>query len=418
MSKPLYQSITNEILEYHANPVYNNISVEKTLRNNSWVQISNEYYYVGNTTMNNNKTSIGTQLRDKKNQFEIAGNFNLKSQGKFSVADGSFKIGKINSALTYGISHYTIPKAQRAFLYTSTMPFIVSPFIVSQTYAHITKKDFSPSNNHWLNTSRSIRFSYIKNNSQLQNFPYITLGASGIDRRFRHLSANFTFSPVKMDKILDFTDIQLNTEGIYFPIGGDVYFTSDQRKRFRWSSNIGSKWAIGSDQTNVNAAFNSYWVPSKLFSFSLRNSLDLNNNQTKAFPSVANRLLENYDNLNIENSLNVAFTPMPKFSITTYFLNQYISAFNRQLFELKNDGSIVKTDDIFEYNPKNKHVATIGGRIEYLFTTNSMLYLSINGALTNEIARPFFAPPTTAEIPNTIHNSNINLSFIWNIGKY
>ena len=186
------------------NPIYNNITIEKCFRNNSWIQISNGLNYIDQSLWSN-RSALSTQLRDKSNQYEVAGTLNVQAQGSYSVASGFIALGKVNGKITYGAS-YTAPKKTMNGLLI--LPPAVTPLPGSQMErfsAYLTQRNFSPAQKKWLNTTRSVQFIFENNKNNLeQDLPEFNLSWAGLNKKFQNIGFNFIFTPFRKTTFFGF----------------------------------------------------------------------------------------------------------------------------------------------------------------------------------------------------------------------
>jgi Carbohydrate family 9 binding domain-like len=405
-----------EIVRLPYNPIYNNISIEKCFRNNSWIQISNGINFI-DPSLWGNRAALSTQLRDKSNQFEVAGTLNVQSQGNYSVASGFIALGKVNGKITYGAS-YTAPKKTMYGLLI--LPPAVTPLPGSQMErfsAHLTQRNFSPSQKKWLNTTRSVQFIFDTNiNNVEQDLPEFNLSWAGLDKKFQSVSWNFMFTPFRKTTFLDFEDIRLPQKQ-FFPIGFGGSFTTDARKKLVLPINFSNNWVLGSDRYNATLNFNPYWVLHRKWILTMEQFTRIETNQfisTTITGASTSRFAENRHIFSNNSKMSLRFIPSRRLYFDVGGQLLIYNQFNREIYELSSNGQINNTNYLITYNPRIDKTQSINASITWLVNAYSQLRIGMNNSAGDSFAG-FGSTGTLNELPMQTTSNSFNLSFVWNI---
>jgi hypothetical protein len=404
------------IAQLPQHPIYNNISVEKCFRNNSWVQVSNGVNFI-DSSLWSNLSALSTQLRDKSNQYEVAGTLNVQAQGNSSVADGFVALGKVNGKITYG-ARYTAPKKTRPGLLI--LPPAVTPILAPQIErfsAHLTQRNFSPSQKKWLNTTRSLRFILENNKNNLErDLPEFNLSWEGLNKKFQNIGINFMFSPFRKTTFLDFSDIRLPQKQ-FFPIGFGGSFTTDERKKLVLPITFRNNWIIGSDRYNASLDLQPYWVLHRKWILTMDQSTRLETNQfapSILAGTVTSRFAENNHFFSNVSMMSLRFIPTRRLYVELGGQFLIYSQFNRKIYELSSNGQINNTNYPFAYNPRIDKTQGINASLTWLINAYSQLRVGMNHSANERIA-DFTFISTRSELPILTTNNNYSVSFVWNI---
>lgn len=221
-------------IHYPIYPNYNHIVIEKTYRNNSWVQFSNANLYL-KTGLTTNRAGIGGQWRDISNRFEIKGQYRLNTQftsnnGAFSVADGYLSAGKINGKNTWGGS-WTSPQKTTTGILMPTGSFI-DLMNNHRLFAHFTQTNYAPHSTFWQNIRHSINLnSYFNVVRIVEKRMLITAQLTGLDKNFRSWTAAFGTAPVWDKEVIYFPGAELQRK-LLAPLVVSMGMSTDSRKKW------------------------------------------------------------------------------------------------------------------------------------------------------------------------------------------
>jgi hypothetical protein len=399
------------------NPIYNNITIEKCFRNNSWIQISNGINFI-DPSLWGNRAALSTQLRDKSNQFEVAGKVNVQSQGNLSVADGFISLGKVNGKITYGAQYIAPQKTLDGLL----IPFTFIPVFEEQQErfsAHLIKRNFNPTHNNWLNTKQSIQFIYTDITNPIdKNLTEFNLSWVGLNKKFQNIGFNFIFSPFRKTTFLDFGDIRLPKKQ-YLPIGFGGSFATDARKKLVLPINFSNNWVIGSDQYNAILNFRPYWVLHRNWILTMEHGTRIETNQfisTTIAGASTSRFAENRHIFSNNSKMSLRFIPSRRLYFELGGQFRMNSQFNRKIYELSSNGQINNINYPFAYNPSINKTQGINASLTWLINAYSQLRVGVDNSASDNFA---FVGSTVggSELPAKTTSNNYNISFVWNIYK-
>jgi hypothetical protein len=404
-----------ETVRLPQNPIYNNISIEKCFRNNSWIQISNGINFI-DPSLWGNRAALSTQLRDKSNQFEVAGKLNVQSQGNLSVADGFIRLGKVNGKITYG-AQYIAPQKTLDGLLT---PFTFTPVFEAQQErfsAHLSKRNFNPTHKNWLNTKQSIQFTYSDITNLLdKDLTEFNLSWVGLNKKFQNIGFNFMFSPFRKTTFLDFEDIRLPQKQ-FFPIGFGGSFTTDERKKLVLPITFRNNWIIGSDRYNASLDLKPYWVLHRKWILTMEQSTRLETNHlipTILANSNTTRFAENNHFFSNTSMVSLRFIPTRRLYAELGGQLLIYSQFNRKIYELSSSGQINNANYPFTYNPRVDKTQGINASLTWLINGYSQLQFGMNNSAGNGLAI-ITSNGAGSELPTQTTSNNYSISFVWNI---
>jgi hypothetical protein len=406
-----------ETVRLPQNPIYNNISIEKCFRNNSWIQISNGINFI-DPSLWGNRAALSTQLRDKSNQFEVAGKLNVQSQGNLSVADGFIRLGKVNGKITYG-AQYIAPQKTLDGLLT---PFTFTPVFEAQQErfsAHLSKRNFNPTHKNWLNTKQSIQFTYSDITNLLdKDLTEFNLSWVGLNKKFQNIGFNFMFSPFRKTTFLDFEDIRLPQKQ-FFPIGFGGSFTTDERKKLVLPITFRNNWIIGSDRYNASLDLQPYWVLHRKWIFKMEHATRLETNQfiptgISADSIGTSRFAENRNLFSSLSKVSLQFIPTRRLYVELGGQLLINSQFNRKIYELRSDGQINPFNYPIQHNPSINKSQGITAAVTWLINPYSQLIIRSDNS-ANYFYTTVGLTSVVTELPSQLINNNYSISFVWNI---
>ena len=380
-------------VEKHPNrPVYNHIAVEKSFRNNSWIQASSGNFIVGKG-LNTNNSAVGGQWRDAKNQLEARGNFVLYTQfvkvgSPYSRAEGQAHIGKVNGLYLWSVDYQSPRNGTFGFLnYPSG--FRPSYDFAHQLNASGTKQNFKPTLSFFKNTRQTISAALALGGS---NYPgdrqQVAWTFTGLDQSFRSLSATVSINPKTSYETLHFTTIQLRGKRS-LPFSLSLTGSTDTRKKNILHYGAGLYWRPLNWQISPAISCSPAWVLGKKWIINLSNTFYLPAKGNRIpFVTTEKYLFERSANWGSDNQLAINFNPNRKLS---YAFQLYISTdilYHRKAFEILPNGQKSPADEPLSNTSANN---SVGGNFEvnwYLspikhFRFRFMAYQAYNEHLTN-----------------------------------
>ncbi len=393
--------------------IYNSIAIEKSLRNNSWIQFANNYHHAA-ADITTNLAALSTQLRDKSNHYELKSTLKLQSQDRFSVADGRIALSRINSALNYGVSYQSPIKTGAGLLlplhiYTPRInPNILKGFL--------SRRSFAPRHPRWQNTTKTLHISRYWTKNELDLIPVeVEASFTGLDQKFRQASVALVLNPLGAYESLPLSDLTIFRK-IKSPIGLHAGLNSDQRKRYVGHIGIASDWA-GSNHFRHALELSAYLVPHPSFKIEVSSQIALLTNvdmNSSILPITRN--IEQSNTASSANRLAVHWFPYRKLSLELYMVRDYAKIFKREMYKLSNEGTIEPVDYLFEYATKRTQWNLMGGELQWNFTKISRLVLGVRQGDGNyfisSTAPPFGLGP---EYEGDRSNNKVYLGFVWNL---
>lgn len=402
--------------KYPHQPFANDISLEKALRNNSWVQVSNRFYHLGVNELNNNSSSVATQLRDKSNTFEVSGRLTVQTQNKFTVADGMASIRKVNGIFQYGLTHVTQRKTHPGLIH-NTGNLFAQAFYQPYTTGYLNWNNFSGTQKHWLNSTRYLQFG--DNSFGIfggESLYYLTVGQRGLNKRFQEINVSLSANPIGQKMALQFTDTRFISKQLVFPMATRLSITSDVRRRTTLQS-IVQLMNTPFDRGQARLELRGRWIAQKKLVLSTGQSFGYIHQQRKALITTvaSERLILQNKRLEYSVDATVQYTP---WRMLTFFLalnNQFFSLQQRQLLEYTN-GEFIS----YPYNFTNKHPNTnayyFSIATDFNFNSASLLRFSYQSNAFDYYINSFPAG-IIPEKKETYKWGEMNLSFIWNLNR-
>jgi hypothetical protein len=385
---------------YPHQPFVNSISVEKSLRNNSWVQVSNRFYGFGEKEINQNYTTVATQLRDKTNRFEINSQLNTKMQNNHTIADGRIGIQKVNGIFQYGLNHTTLKKIEPNFIGS------IFPELSASTTGHFHWNNFSGKQKYWLNSTRYLRFNanhfdFFKNRTVY----YCTIGHRGLNKRFQEIDMSLGIHPLGQREVLVFPDTKFESKQLYWPLTAHFSFTTDARRRaiVQLAARLRNT-ALNLSQAEIKVA--GRWVAHQKLVLSLEQDLIYNHNRQLINTTTLQpeRLLEQHNAIYSLTNAHIQYTPSRIFTYHLGVQNQWISWRKRQMFEFAN-GSLFNYPYEFDYNPAQISRVILHAMADINFNSAGLLRFRYFYNIDINYNKNFY------------NSQSLNLTLIWNINR-
>ncbi len=400
-------------VKYLQQPFVNNISVEKVLRNNSWVQVSNQFCFLGAKEINQNFTSMATQLRDKTNRFQISGQLNTKMQNSHTIADGRISFQKINGIFQYGITHNSPKKINPNFIGVSI------PQLESNTTGYFNWNNFSGEQKYWLNSTRYARFGDTYNDV-FENYAvyYLTIGHRGLNKRFQEIDVSFSTNPTGQKQGLVFTDATYISKRLYWPLAADFSFTTDARRRATVQvaarlSNI-ARQERGQHEIKVAGR----WVAHQKLALSLEQIMGYTHRSITTINTrvVPDRLAEQNNQVIYSTVASVQYTPSRVLTFNVMLQNRWLSLRQRQLLAYENK-QFNNYDYDFIHNPANSSYSVFSINGDINFNSASFLRFSYASQKIDIFQNTFPVAAIVPEIKRRYSRRIFYASLIWNLNR-
>jgi hypothetical protein len=415
--KKNYYSILNPVtrqlrLERSSTPIVNQIAVEKCFRNNSWVQVSN-IFHRATEGIHSNKTAISTQLRDKTNQFEFVGDLKIQTQARKTVLEGMYALRKINGPLVYGTSYQSPNTTRRGLL----MPVRgqIDPARLHRLSAFVEKRNYTPKQKHWLNTSKSIDLHRTWSSVSLVENPIeINAAWRGVDHRFRQIGLTAFVSPLGRKEIIQLPDFTL-INSVSSPVGVSASATTDTRKVGILHADISSILYPGIHRTKQTIDLMTSIVQSSKITveWRFRTIYETNTPVPNTFFSDQPHI-DMGDRLAYLLGINMRVFPS-KYCNFNLFWSREISDFhNRSLFEIDKSGELKPIKYDFLYPNKKSRLVNVGAEFNWYFTRMSYLTIGLNPSLGFNI---FPNIPSRNEEKRDISSFNFFFAIMSNINR-
>ncbi len=317
-SKPEYRVFeANAYAQRFERPTHTTLALDKALRNNSWVQLTQSVFNFGARASNNYRTTAGIQLRDRSNKYELKGNFRLLHQNKYSVADGYGRLAKINGRWTYALEHKTVGQTDKSVL-TPFMPGIVgiSSSYTSERYSQATVayNSFKKAK-YWQNTANFASILH-KDAFYSTDFTNTTfkVGKRALTHGFKALSAALV---VEEDwgqyEYLYFPGTKISIAGVLNPMGMELGFTSDTRRRIILEATFQPTWVFGRNLSFYKSNCSLQWAATRTLALNGSINYNFTNNFVNGADVINDiRTVEVYD-IGVANpNLGLTYAPFRK----------------------------------------------------------------------------------------------------------
>jgi hypothetical protein len=398
--------------ERSSTPIVNQIAIEKCFRNNSWVQVSN-IFHRATQNINDNKTAISTQLRDKTNQFEFVGDLKIQTQARKTVLEGMYALRKINGPLVYGTS-YQSPKTTRPGL---LMPVSgqIAPTRLHRLSAYVEKRNYTPKQKHWLNTAKSIDLhSTWSDVSIVENPLEINATWRGMDHRFRQIGLTAFVSPLGRKEMLNLSEITL-INSVSSPIGVSASITTDTRKMGILHANISSILFPGINRTKQTIDLMTSIVQSSKISVEWRFRTIYETNTPVPNIFFSDQLhIDIGDRLAYLLGINMRVYPSKVCNFNLFWSREISDFYNRSLFEIEKSGELSPIKYNFLYPHKRSRLVNVGAEFNWYFTRMSYLSIGLNPSLGFNI---FPNIPSRNEEKRDISSFNYYFAVMCNLNR-
>ena len=407
-------SISNRCLDTNLphHPIRNNISIEKAFRNNSWINLSNEFDYFSKGFYSNT-SALSTQLRDKSNNFELSGNFKARTQKDVLVADGDLSLKKVNGTYTYGVHYFSPVKITPDQMNTLPYQNITTPHNV---YAFVTKSNYNPKHTKWLNTTHSfiVYSNWIKNRLENRS-TQLLFQFTGTDQQYRNLSVAGGLDILPSWSIFNFTDIS-----VYRKLPPPVFLqgglSTDTRKKIVLGINGSIKWNLGTNSATTALNFTPRWVITPKLVFTSDIQLGMVNNETAVFDLFLTKRYFSQSNYYYNNSqFKLQYAFHKNFYLELNRGVQRVIIRKKLLYLLEDNGSVVE-DDIYNYDPNARNSITRGGQLRWFFTPTSQLFFNYQ-RLKSITTRPEASAKNIVDEEDLYRLNRLELGLVWNLNR-
>jgi len=264
---------------------YTLITVEKALRNNSWLSLANAGSW-GRLPFQNNLSSLGFQLREAGNQYQVAGNIQvnvpeLRDTVYKPASKYVFSLGKVNGAWTWELN-YAKNRAMSPDI-LNTDPRLLSSKYTYQADAQLAYHDFK--NHGWRqNTSAFTRLS--RRWEQATDFSsplYLEIGLQVLSRKYETWQIGAITNLERGLKQYNFENGQTLYRLLSHTVQTALTYSSDHRKRCIYSLFARANSHLGGESANLYSGVGLTWVVTPRFQIKMQNSLNLIFRDERAF---------------------------------------------------------------------------------------------------------------------------------------
>ncbi len=406
-------------------PNHTNLSIEKLLRNNSWINFSQNVFVVGNDFIKN-QSGLSMQLRDKSNQYQLAASGQTNYEGSNDYA--ALSIGKVNGPWTWGLNYN-----HRSFSFRGAFG---SGSRSEYEYIHLwaAKTNFQPRYRGWLRTRHyaSLR----RDDGFSQTTPGIIGGAARttnvddryfvrysydvLNRKFETFGAGLTFVPDYSERAINILGGEFRANR-YVPIMLNIDYATDSRKRWQVRAFAAANLRLSNDLKSYNLTVTPSFVPNKFLRLNLYNSLYLQPNRLANAPQIQVpnavtrvrhfSLIQQY-NIELFVSRKFYFSLSQRLNLDRYFFKAY--RFNEQI-------DLEPVSYQYDPNPARNTNLRPSFAASWFFAPNSQLrltyeYISSRSTNMGPDGTPLSFPLPADEI---FSNSAkiFNMVLVWNLSK-
>jgi hypothetical protein len=326
------------------------ISVEKSLRNNSWL-------HVAHTLLNSSDwaslTSLRAQLRDRSNRFQLSVQGRGQAQNSNRAFDGFASLARINSQLTYGLDMRSVQRTNTGLLKPKSifqprpeedptdfaLPITLSYKLLetNQLGAFFGYTRFNPKQGRWLNQRHVLR---VEGHDQSKNpggRPLLLRTDSRVlDRGFREYSWSLFAMPDGAWQSVDNEIVQTYSA----PFGGMFSFSSDQRKRNVARVQVLQYWQSDEQRTSgLLAGLQSVFTQAfgQVIEIGLVQKRNNYRESRLIWPSYA---LEKAHWTNFSYNHTLRLTPSNNFNIDFFWRIERTLLKNRKLYKVEANGTL------------------------------------------------------------------------------
>jgi len=352
-------------------PYYNNISVEKNFRNNSWVQLSNSFNFL-TKQINSNRSALSGQLRDKNNKFELYGTLKVQTQKGSTAADGHIAIEKINAKWTYGAAYKSADKTKSGLLLQREG--YEFPQKLDQFSAFISKRNYT--SRKWLQNTEHRLFSHVMPQKNAIDGPIAQLSYrfNAIDHHYRKIAIA---SGMNLSK--EYQKIEIGSSFISrksgYPSYINLFVTSDERKLFVCTFGARQHWNYGTNISHTAFHINPYWVLHPKFFIQTNLMAIRYKNEIQSLPtSISDRNFATRNKLAIINQLSFTFGGK-NINIQGFIDKNFTSDLNKNYYTFTSNFQIEDAPDNGDSPKVNANSTGYGVNLRWFFNNTSQAYI-------------------------------------------
>jgi len=392
---------------------YNLVTIEKALPNNSWVSLSNANV-VGRLSTHNNLSSLGFQLRERSNQYQIAGNIQMNiPEVKDTIQRGqtqyNFSVSKVNGLWTWQLAHQRNKLISDDIL-NAGPSFYSKSYYISANSAELGYRDYTT--HGWRqNTGWSLQLNQTWR-QQISNFDPLKLKANlfVLDRRFQLWTVGLSSELQKKLRVYVFSS-RLNLIRRLSPfVSASFSFLSDNRKRFYYSVSAGAGSNLGGEASRAGSSLQLNWIINPRFrlqaahaaSFTIRGTIPLPDVPTPGY------YLRQFNLFRLDNNLTMNWYCSPRFNLFAELSWTNVTYQKQRALQVQDNNKL----DTFDYafgSLSPLFVPRIGLGIQWFFAPLSQLRFQFFGQPPYDSSEY-----TSAAIAQTdFTTTQANLSFIY-----
>jgi hypothetical protein len=395
---------------------YTFFTLDKALKNNSWISFSNGTL-LGGKEINTNISSMNWQLRDKSNQYAFSGTGRMNIEDftgqHFTVADFEMKLAKVNGNWTWSLEHQSANKV--LFSYALGNQYSSGYRAPEYSRATLEKRRFNAEKRH-IYQKKFLHISQMWNN--LPNRSNDFLIATGIEWQNSHfqqlrfsLGGNpfYTLNPISVSGLNNFLLRRTSPS-----VQAMASFVSDNRKRLFYEISVQLTQHVAGEHNSLFLSAQPVWALNKHWRFSLNNQFYTNTNLLQSIASNTGKyIFKEFNSLYTRHQLQTDWTIRPKWTLYSRVIfgtDGYVGA---RAVALNADRSLVPADVPLSPNVL-KTIFNLGLGMQWVFKGTSQLrfYHTFNNAYyqgyLNQSAIPNFEF-------NGFQETQSTLEVIWNL---
>ncbi len=347
---------------------------EYLLPNNSLVHLSNGVLMSGPGAISSS-TQLSFRLRDRSNQYELAGGgllpYSKRHTDAFLSANWNLRLARVNRRWGWQLSHF---ETGRSLVRPEFAP-------ASQRYslsrAGVSFREFRP-RGPFLNLSANAGLELTRSPQNYERHLLETNALfSGLDRHFRTYTLQLFATPQERVVTYGKNGIRINRR-VSPELGGGLSFLSDQRRRLQWSSTALFFSNVQGEYAWLNLNVRPSWVLGRRWRLSLPALASLNFKTLTVVDNNATEWLFERNNQLFGNlSLEADWFPARRVQLSLGSGMTLVDKFRREAVELQDNGAL---------QPVNWDLGADERNLSYNFRLNTLYFFTPLSQLRFQLA--------------------------------
>lgn len=359
-SVEVFRKDNSSFTENQAGISYTMATVEKSLPNNSWINLS-AGALVGGEAINSQTGSADVQLRDRSNRYFFKANvqgllWGLRRDSVLWNGQYALALGKANGAWAWSVMH------KSPSMYFSG---VNSPLVQFDAYGNgihtgpyaVSELDIRHRQYHPLGRMLQYELGFRFSKTWMRDHIYRIYG-SAVSRRFQRWYGEFNYNPYYQLIRYLLNDLYL-TQKVSPDLRTNLRWSSDQRKRLQLGIQALGSARINRESGSAGFEVSEKWVINSFFTQSLSWNFNMNfRNLTPYKPdNMGQRQLNGFDKQRSAINWQVEFSPNRRFYLGVRFSTVFEKSVRLRQFKLEQDGSLSQVPiDPDNYFPQNEYL--------------------------------------------------------------